>query len=433
MNALWKLLQKEQLSSESITQKPEIDRKIAELNKKKNMALAIEVWKAITEVQLRDIFDVDKSKRAELINMCRATQTSSDMEEVNKKIKNSIDLKTQRGLSELYQGTKYDNQYNIQSDEYHAKSTKLIKPVSQLISQLQTLRKYEFEDFLSDLSKIKYLKQDNQPKKDWLVFYGKDLIEAQLMARRALISANGDSFWAKVWTATSDVAETAVWPKKEASLIKKLFMNKTYDDDYINWISREAEEIAVLARMDKNQDVRDAENRLFDTAEQKEWSALIIATSSRAWIRTSIEPSFDGLPFPSDPREMKVYSESYMAEVPLFNFNNPYVTEIELRMTTRQEERVRSWAVDELPHDALEKIAWRNVNHFLRFRAAADAALMARLIILEDVKFEGKLQYTNYAKEIMEVWKKGYCLAGDVNGTLYVYGVGKPPEGINLR
>lgn len=47
--------------------------------------------------------------------------------------------------------------------------------------------------------------------------------------------------------------------------------------------------------------------------------------------------------------------------------------------------------------------------------------LMAGLILVKDLNFDGKERYLKHAAERMEVWEKGYGLAGDVNGVLYVY------------
>ncbi len=50
-----------------------------------------------------------------------------------------------------------------------------------------------------------------------------------------------------------------------------------------------------------------------------------------------------------------------------------------------------------------------------------DVGLMAGLILVKDIEFEGKERYLKHAAERMEVWERGYGLAGDVNGRLFVY------------
>jgi hypothetical protein len=55
--------------------------------------------------------------------------------------------------------------------------------------------------------------------------------------------------------------------------------------------------------------------------------------------------------------------------------------------------------------------------------AAWDAALQARIIICKGLKLDKK--HIDHAKARWDVWKRGYGLYCDVNGTLYVYGVKK--------
>ncbi len=50
-----------------------------------------------------------------------------------------------------------------------------------------------------------------------------------------------------------------------------------------------------------------------------------------------------------------------------------------------------------------------------------DVGLMAGLILVKDLEFEGKDKYLKHAMERMEVWERGYGLKCDVNGELYVY------------
>jgi hypothetical protein len=52
---------------------------------------------------------------------------------------------------------------------------------------------------------------------------------------------------------------------------------------------------------------------------------------------------------------------------------------------------------------------------------AFDVGLMAGLILVKDLDFEGKERYLKHAAERMEVWERGYGLSCDVNGKLYVY------------
>ena len=50
-----------------------------------------------------------------------------------------------------------------------------------------------------------------------------------------------------------------------------------------------------------------------------------------------------------------------------------------------------------------------------------DVGLMAGLILVKDLEFEGKDRYLKHAMERMEVWERGYGLKCDINGELHVY------------
>jgi hypothetical protein len=65
------------------------------------------------------------------------------------------------------------------------------------------------------------------------------------------------------------------------------------------------------------------------------------------------------------------------------------------------------------------------------FDASKDARLMSGAITASDLDFEGKAKHLAHAAARMEVWEKGYGLACDVEGTLYVYAVNsaKPKAG----
>lgn len=54
-------------------------------------------------------------------------------------------------------------------------------------------------------------------------------------------------------------------------------------------------------------------------------------------------------------------------------------------------------------------------------RARMDAAVLASLLLVEDLEFEGKEQYLKRARERWSVWQKGYALLCDKDGKLYVY------------
>lgn len=58
--------------------------------------------------------------------------------------------------------------------------------------------------------------------------------------------------------------------------------------------------------------------------------------------------------------------------------------------------------------------------------AAEDAALMARLRVVQDLKIEQK--HIDHAKARWNVWQKGYALLCDVNGVLYVYAKKSPGD-----
>jgi hypothetical protein len=83
--------------------------------------------------------------------------------------------------------------------------------------------------------------------------------------------------------------------------------------------------------------------------------------------------------------------------------------------------RSRAWSV---AWDAVRDIVWTTASDAARVAAGdavLDAALMAQLIVVKDLDFEDKESHLRRAAERMEVWKKGYGVAADVNGILYVY------------
>ena len=60
--------------------------------------------------------------------------------------------------------------------------------------------------------------------------------------------------------------------------------------------------------------------------------------------------------------------------------------------------------------------------------AAWDAALLARFLVVDDLKFKDKEKHLKHVLARWEVWQKGYGLLCDVDGVLYVYCKGKPPQ-----
>ena len=79
--------------------------------------------------------------------------------------------------------------------------------------------------------------------------------------------------------------------------------------------------------------------------------------------------------------------------------------------------------------DIAWNITWRTVKEVARkasYCAAWDAALIARFIVVEDLKFKDKEKHLAHAQARWEVWQKGYGLLCDVDGVLYVYAIGTP-------
>jgi hypothetical protein len=90
------------------------------------------------------------------------------------------------------------------------------------------------------------------------------------------------------------------------------------------------------------------------------------------------------------------------------------------------ESRDAAWAA---AWDAARDAAWDSASGSARVTAGdavLDAALMAQLIIVKDLEFEDKTKHIRHAAERMDAWSKGYGVAADVNGVLYVYCVGEP-------
>ena len=79
------------------------------------------------------------------------------------------------------------------------------------------------------------------------------------------------------------------------------------------------------------------------------------------------------------------------------------------------------------------------------YDAGRDAAMMAQLIVLRQLEIrgdgngvkqtieEGMELFRFHANERMEAWRKGYAVLADIDGMLYVYCIGKQPNGIDLR
>ena len=77
--------------------------------------------------------------------------------------------------------------------------------------------------------------------------------------------------------------------------------------------------------------------------------------------------------------------------------------------------------------DAVGTIA-RNLASVSAGDAVLDAALMAQMIVTKDLDFKDKDKHAKHVSERMDAWKRGYGVAADVNGILYVYCVGRPPS-----
>ena len=85
--------------------------------------------------------------------------------------------------------------------------------------------------------------------------------------------------------------------------------------------------------------------------------------------------------------------------------------------------------------DTARDAAWNAVGTIARNLASVaagdavlDAALMAQLLVVKDLDFKDKDKHVRHVTERMDAWKMGYGVAADVNGTLYVYCVGRQPS-----
>ncbi len=85
IHSSWIRLQKKGLSPENSAKKDEIDRKFAELDKKKNMATAIDAWKATNDVFISQTTSIiDESERKLLIKKNSEIKTMRDMDDLYK-------------------------------------------------------------------------------------------------------------------------------------------------------------------------------------------------------------------------------------------------------------------------------------------------------------------------------------------------------------
>ncbi len=83
--------------------------------------------------------------------------------------------------------------------------------------------------------------------------------------------------------------------------------------------------------------------------------------------------------------------------------------------------RSRAWSV---AWDTVRDIVWATASDAARVAAGdavLDAALMAQLIVVKDLDFDEKESHLRHTAERIEAWRKGYGVAADVNGILYVY------------
>ncbi len=78
--------------------------------------------------------------------------------------------------------------------------------------------------------------------------------------------------------------------------------------------------------------------------------------------------------------------------------------------------------------DAARKATWDTIDATIDAAngAAWDASLVARFIVVEDLKFKDKEKHLAHVQARWEVWQKGYGLLCDVEGVLYVYAVETP-------
>ncbi len=95
-------------------------------------------------------------------------------------------------------------------------------------------------------------------------------------------------------------------------------------------------------------------------------------------------------------------------------------------------EENKRWA--EAYSKAFHTIWYSNGESFANLAggAAADAAALASALFTRENDYEGRDKTIAAAKERMEVWEKGYGLAAEKDGVLYVYAVGKPPQSAGM-
>jgi hypothetical protein len=77
--------------------------------------------------------------------------------------------------------------------------------------------------------------------------------------------------------------------------------------------------------------------------------------------------------------------------------------------------------------DAAWDRAWDAASDAVR-DAAWGAAFQTYFIITADLDYKDKEKHTKYAKDLWEIYQKGYGCICDVNGVFYVYAIGKPKK-----
>lgn len=257
----------------------------------------------------------------------------------------------------------------------------------EMQSELPRDSRDELRCFILGIKDMPFLRPDGDPKEGWRVFRSSNLIDAKVAAKVAMGNAG-----IKSWGKTKSPAKTPVDALSAAADIDLVHLvqddarlthalealvvyinpwslrRDAHDNDALQYAVEEAE--AIMAESALGSAVSKARSEAIEAAK------AVIKTEDTGVIRTAIA--------------MGRMAASEVREIINRTAN---ITEISALLD-----------------------------------AERDVASMARMIALKGIDFEGRDRYSRIEEEKICAWRKGYCVAGDADGTLYVYCVGDPTD-----
>lgn len=279
----------------------------------------------------------------------------------------------------------------------------------------------KFQEFLDSIQEIHFLTPDGKPNKEWRIFYGRTLDRARYKAKIEALAMEKVEEHIKIDKILWERAEPVIVKARE-EVFKELgpfaifapFRIRRAGDEEVDKIVEEmSNEIVEQATKDARRDSREItldvmwdmawkqeaamekrEERL-DAAQKEKWKKV-----SERMLRTLREIVRE--------KEWEAAQEEEWWNA--------------VRNTAREVVVEAAW--NAAREEALEA-AWnaaRDAKCWNAARdAARDAAMMASLIIVEDLLSSKDKKYLENAEERWRIWQKGYGEVGEVDGVPYVY------------